>query len=164
MAKKTAPLLPATGERLRQFGSRLRLARLRRKLSAIQVAQRAGMTPLTLRRLERGGSGVTIGAFLSVMQVLGLDQDVDLLAQQDVTGRELQDSRLSATRKVAPTKQEISSESAKTRASEGAAERPAKRGASFSKEKQNWVNEGGFSSAESLAALISSPSESKKRP
>ena len=57
MAKKTAALLPTTDELLRQFGDRLRLARLRRRLSAKQVAERAGMAPMTLRSLERGGLG-----------------------------------------------------------------------------------------------------------
>ena len=55
MAKKTAPLLPSTHELLWQFGARLRVARLRRELPAKQVAERAGMSPMTLRSVERGG-------------------------------------------------------------------------------------------------------------
>lgn len=94
MAQKTASLLPATENRLRQFGDRLRLARLRRSLTAKQVAERAGMTAVTLRNLERGGSGVTIGAYLAVMQVLGIEQDLDLIAKDDPQGRVLQDARL----------------------------------------------------------------------
>lgn len=100
MAKKTAPLLPATNELLRQLGERLRLARLRRRLPAKQVAERAGMAPMTLRSLERGGSGVTMGAYLSVMQVLGIEKDLALLGKADPVGRELQDAQLPAHTKT----------------------------------------------------------------
>lgn len=100
MAKTSAPLLPITEQRLQHFGERLRLARLRRGLTAKQVAERAGMVPMTLRGLERGGPGVTIGAYLSVMQVLGLDADLDMVAQTDTTGRALQDAKLRGARRT----------------------------------------------------------------
>lgn len=83
MAKKIAPLLPATGALLGQFGDRLRLARLKRRLRGKEVAEAAGMSPMTLRSLERGSPGVTIGAYLAVMQVLGLEEELDLLARDD---------------------------------------------------------------------------------
>jgi transcriptional regulator with XRE-family HTH domain len=104
MAKKTALLLPSTAVLLSEFSDRLRLARLRRRLPAKQVAEAAGMSPMTLRSLERGGSGVTIGAYLSVMQVLGIEEDLNLLAQADPVGRQLQDARLPANRSVTRTR------------------------------------------------------------
>ncbi len=94
------------------FGDRLRLARRRRRLSAKQVAERAGMSPMTLRSLERGGSGVTMGAYLAVMQVLGIENDLDLLAKADPLGRALQDARLPAAGKKPPRIRPASSASA----------------------------------------------------
>jgi transcriptional regulator with XRE-family HTH domain len=99
MARTTAALLPATQRRFKRLGERLRLARLRRKLTAKEMAERAGMVPMTLRSLERGGPGVTVGAYLSVLQVLGLDSDLELLAQADTAGRALQDAQLPQPRK-----------------------------------------------------------------
>lgn len=98
MPRTVSPLLPSTQLRLRHLGERLRLARRRRGISAAQVAARAGMAPMTLRNVERGGAAATMGAYAAVMQVLGLDADLDLLAAADPAGRALQDATLSTPR------------------------------------------------------------------
>lgn len=94
MAKKVTALGQVAGLRIQQFGGRLRMARLRRRLTAKHLAERAGMTAVTLRNLERGNAGVTIGAFLAVMQALGVDGDLDLLLRDDPVGRQVQDATL----------------------------------------------------------------------
>jgi transcriptional regulator with XRE-family HTH domain len=95
MAKRVAMLLPPLERRLAGLGERLRTARLRRGLSAKLVAERAGMSVMTLRAVENGGMGVTIGAYVAVLHVLGLDADLDRVAENDALGRRLQDAALS---------------------------------------------------------------------
>jgi len=164
MAKTISSLLPSSEALLREFGERLRLARLRRKLTAKQVAERAGMATMTLRALERGGAGVTIGAYLAVMQVLGLEKDFGLLAKADVMGRELQDIPLHAKSRRSETS--ISKDIDRLHdGAKGASSRitslivdslPLPSGMPSSTSDNDWIERGGFSSAEALAALISS--------
>jgi transcriptional regulator with XRE-family HTH domain len=94
MARRVAPLFPWVERRLSRLGARLRTARLRRRLSAKLVAERAGMSAMTLRNVERGGMGVTIGAYAAVLHVLGLGADLEAVAAVDTLGRDLQDAAL----------------------------------------------------------------------
>lgn len=148
MAQKIAPLLPTTAERLLQFGDRLRMARLRRRLSAKQVAERAGMAPMTLRSLERGGSGVTMGAYLAVMQVLGMEQDLDLLGAADPLGRDLQDARLLSRPQMQSARRPAAMDPSATSAPAG------KRKTKALEQEPDWMAKGGFASSEALAGLL----------
>lgn len=58
------------------------------------------MTAVTLRSVERGNMGVTIGAYASVLHVLGLDGDLDTVAEVDTLGRNLQDAALPRSPRV----------------------------------------------------------------
>ena len=77
------------------------MARLRRKLSSEQVAERAGMGRSTLVKIEQGHPGAGIGHYLNVLKVFGLEKDFLQLAKDDVLGRKLQDAGL-ITKKRAP--------------------------------------------------------------
>ena len=94
MARSTSHPLPSVSRALGELGQNVRLARLRRKLTAELVAERAGMSRPTLRALERGEPSVTLGALANVLHSLGLEGDLRLLAKDDQLGRALQDARL----------------------------------------------------------------------
>ena len=96
MARPTTKLAPIAKAALDRLGDRLRLARRRRGLTAAMVAERAGQTPFTLRRVERGEAGVTIAAYIAVIHVLGLTTDIDAVAGEDQVGRQIQDAALTS--------------------------------------------------------------------
>jgi len=101
MPRTTPTLFPPSIRQLTALGGRLRMARLRRRYSSESVAKRAGVARATLSRVEGGDPGVSIATYASVLRVLGLQGDLDLIARDDVLGRKLQDLNL-PVRKVAP--------------------------------------------------------------
>ena len=96
--------MPKTREILEQMGEQIKLARLRRKLSAQLIAERAGISRQTLNAIEKGSSTIAIGSYAAVLHALNnLDTDFLLVAKDDEFGRKLQDLEL-PTRKRAPKK------------------------------------------------------------
>ncbi|MGB1127398.1 MAG: helix-turn-helix transcriptional regulator, partial [Opitutales bacterium] len=73
---------------------------MRRKLSATQVAERAGISRRTLVSIESGEPTVAMGNYFQVLRVLGLERDFQLLARDDEMGRKLQDLELTPKRRA----------------------------------------------------------------
>jgi len=94
MPRKPPIVFPQEQRLLTALGERLRLARLRRKLSNAVVAQRAGISRTTLYKVEAGDPGATLGSYVRVLAVLGLENDLQALAADDKVGRKLQDLAL----------------------------------------------------------------------
>jgi transcriptional regulator with XRE-family HTH domain len=92
--KRQTLLLPSAKNILSEMGENLRLARLRRKISAQQVAERANISRSTLWMIEKGSPAVAMGAYMQVLFVLGLENDLLKLAADDVLGKKLQDLEL----------------------------------------------------------------------
>ena len=95
MKRHSVVVMPSTQKVLQQMGEQIKLARLRRQLSAELVAERAGISRATLWNIERGSSSVAIGAYASALHALGgMDRDLLLVAKDDELGRKLQDLEL----------------------------------------------------------------------
>ena len=92
----TRRVLPAqVTERTKELGYRVRLARTRRGLSIVEVADKAGINRNTLNALELGKPGVALGAYITVLWALGLEKTLDAVAHPDADahGKTLEASR-----------------------------------------------------------------------
>lgn len=92
MSKKTVVVMPETQKILKNMGSQIKMARLRRNLSAEMVAERTGISRATLWAVEKGSPTVAIGTYAAVLHLLdGMDKDFERVAKDDEFGRNLQD-------------------------------------------------------------------------
>jgi transcriptional regulator with XRE-family HTH domain len=103
MNNRKTILLPKIAKLLAEFGENIKLARLRRKLSTEQVAERANIGRTTLWAIEKGSPNVAMGFYVQVLFVLGLEKDLLKVAGDDPLGRKLQDAGL-LVKKRAPNK------------------------------------------------------------
>jgi transcriptional regulator with XRE-family HTH domain len=94
MRTKKPVVFPAHMKLLQQVGENIKLARKRRKLTSIQVAERAGINRSTLVEIEKGNPSVSMGAYFNTLRVMGLQNDFLKLAADDEYGRKLQDLAL----------------------------------------------------------------------
>lgn len=100
MAKKLPVLLPSVHRSLEALGTNIRMARLRRNLSSEMVAERAGVSRKTLSTLENGSGSVSMGIWIQVLFVLGLEKDLEAVARDDELGRALQDAKLPSRKRA----------------------------------------------------------------
>ena len=94
MEMKNASILPSVAKTLASLGENIKLARLRRKLSTEEVAERANISRPTLHAVEKGSPRASIGAYAQVLFVLNLEKDLLKVAADDTLGRKLQDAGL----------------------------------------------------------------------
>ena len=93
----TASKLPIPVARaMRKIGKDIGDARRRRRITAKLLAERAGVSPRTIAKIEKGEACVTMGSYASVLFSLGmLERLSDLVdGRHDVRGRELADENL----------------------------------------------------------------------
>lgn len=102
--RKRNVILPGVAKVLSELGENIRLARLRRKLSSEQVAERANISRPTLVSVEKGKPTVSLGAYVQVLFVLNLEKDLLKVASDDVLGRKLQDAELTVKERAPKSK------------------------------------------------------------
>ncbi len=101
MGRKSVTVLPQTEAILKQMGEQIKLARLRRHLTADLVAERAGISRATVWNVEKGNPSVAIGIYAAVLHALNnMDQDLLLVAKDDELGRKLQDLELTTKKRA----------------------------------------------------------------
>lgn len=76
MPAKSPPVGDVLAARLQALGERIRAHRERQKVSATVAAEAAGMSRMTLHRIERGEPSVTLGAYLSAIDAVGLQLEL----------------------------------------------------------------------------------------
>jgi len=101
VGKKSVVLMPQTQAILETMGEQIKMARLRRKVSAELVSERAGISRATLWAVEKGSPSVAVGIYAAVLHSLNnMDRDLLLIAKDDELGRKLQDLDLPIRKRV----------------------------------------------------------------
>ena len=66
--------------RIKNLGIRIRQARINRKWRQIDLVEKTGLSRSTIEAIEKGKPATAISAYLHVLWVMGLDRELDLLA------------------------------------------------------------------------------------
>ena len=76
---------------LAALGSRLKEARLLRNWTQAEIAEKAGLSESSIRKVEAGSPHITVGAYLALLDVLGLPTAFDrvIAAGDDTLGEAL---------------------------------------------------------------------------
>ena len=92
MSKTQRPLSPYAADAVALLGQLIRKARIERKLKAVDVTDRAGISRGLLRRIETGDPGCAIGAVFEVATIVGVrlfDTDQAALSKAVEASREI---------------------------------------------------------------------------
>ena len=68
---------------MKKLGADLKEARIKRRLTMALVEERAGITHITLSRVEQGEPTVSMGIYAKVLFVLGLVENIYEIANPD---------------------------------------------------------------------------------
>jgi transcriptional regulator with XRE-family HTH domain len=99
MSKRSLPTYPRYARLAGGLGGRIRAARLRRRISQVEMAERMDVDRNTLMKLERGELTVGLGVLVRALGVLGLEDDLARIASDDEVGHRLADAAATPARR-----------------------------------------------------------------
>jgi transcriptional regulator with XRE-family HTH domain len=93
---------------LGRLGARLREARLRRNWTQAETAEKAGLSDSSVKKVEAGSARITIGAYLSLLDVFGVPTAFNsvLQAGEDTLGEALSRNSLRQRARQSATAEE----------------------------------------------------------
>lgn len=90
MQKRTLELLPEIQKNLTDMGSQIKEIRLQKKITATELAERVGISRMTLFAVEKGMGTVAIGIYAAVLHELdGLDKNLSKLCLKNNNRRKV---------------------------------------------------------------------------
>lgn len=92
----------AARQALNKLGEDIVVARKKRRISTVSMAERAFISRGTLYKVEKGDPSVSMGIYATVLSILGLVKDLGNVADRraDTLGLDIEEDRL--PRKVQP--------------------------------------------------------------
>ena len=97
MRKQPRTFSPLTAEAFRLLGARIRLARRERRWTLQELADRVGVTAVTMRKVERGDPSVRLGVAFEAATLTGVP-----LFHEDRSRRRLEAERIDDRLAVLP--------------------------------------------------------------
>lgn len=93
--KATNALTEKSVEALRKLGANIKTARIRRRITQKELAERMSASPVTVSRLEKGDPSVGLSVLLMALDVMDLVGDIALVASpdNDAVGKALEEAR-----------------------------------------------------------------------
>lgn len=73
-------MAPEMLDRIQSLGKRIKQARIHRKWRQADMVTRSGLSRSTIESIERGSPGTSIASYLHVLWIMGLDRELDLIA------------------------------------------------------------------------------------
>jgi transcriptional regulator with XRE-family HTH domain len=89
---------------LQRLGARIREARVHRRLRQQDVAEKARVSRGTIEAVESGEPGTSIGTYIQVLWVLGLDRELELVADPGIDREGLALTYSSTDKRVRPAR------------------------------------------------------------